>query len=61
MVRAVPAQGAGAVVPFMIRWGALVSSGKLRHCARCSSCGAKGATIQIQAGAEQRWVSTVSG
>jgi hypothetical protein len=35
-----------AIVPFMIRWGAGVSSDKLRQCARCSTCGNKGAKIQ---------------
>jgi hypothetical protein len=35
-----------AIVPFMIRWDAGVSSDKLRQCARCSTCGNKGATIQ---------------
>jgi hypothetical protein len=30
----------------VIRWGANVSSDKLRQCARCTACGHKGATIQ---------------
>jgi hypothetical protein len=30
----------------VIRWGAKVSSDKLRQCARCTACGHKGATIQ---------------
>jgi hypothetical protein len=30
----------------VIRWGADESSDKLRQCARCTGCGAKGATIQ---------------
>jgi hypothetical protein len=28
-----------------IRWGAEVSSDKLRQCARCTDCGSRGATI----------------
>jgi hypothetical protein len=35
-----------AFVPLMIRWGANASSDKLRHCARCSVCGHKCATLQ---------------
>jgi hypothetical protein len=35
-----------AYVPLMIRWGADVSSDKLRRCARCTACGHKGATLQ---------------
>jgi hypothetical protein len=30
----------------VIRWGAEESSDKLRNCARCTTCGGKGATIQ---------------
>jgi hypothetical protein len=30
----------------VIRWGPDTSSDKLRQCARCTSCGNKGATIQ---------------
>jgi hypothetical protein len=33
----------------VIWWGAKMSSDKLRHCARCSACGHKGAT-QSQSG-----------
>jgi hypothetical protein len=29
----------------VIRWGANVSSDKLRQCARCTGCGGKGATL----------------
>lgn len=35
-----------AVVPFIIRYGANASSDVLRHSARCSKCGHKGATLQ---------------
>ena len=35
-----------AYVPLMIRWGADVSSDKLRQCAWCTACGHKGATLQ---------------
>jgi hypothetical protein len=33
------------VVP-VIRWGPDISSDKLRRCARCTSCGHRGATLQ---------------
>jgi hypothetical protein len=45
-----------AFVPLMIRWGANVSSDKLRACARCNVCGHKGATLQ-----HPGWVDTVVG
>jgi hypothetical protein len=45
-----------AFVPLMIRWGADVSSDKLRQCARCSVCGHKGATLQ-----HPGWVVAVVG
>jgi hypothetical protein len=32
--------------PLVIRWGPDTSSDKLRHCARCTTCGWKGATLQ---------------
>ena len=35
------------LAPFVIRWGADVSSNVLRRNARCTVCGHKGATIQI--------------
>lgn len=35
-----------ALAPFIIRWGANASSDMLRHAARCSNCGRKGATLQ---------------
>jgi hypothetical protein len=35
-----------ALVPFVIRWGADVSSDMWRQHARCSSCGRRGATLQ---------------
>jgi hypothetical protein len=35
-----------AFVPLMIRWGSDASSDKLRHSARCTKCGNKGATLQ---------------
>jgi len=35
-----------AFAPLVIRWGANTSSDKLRRCARCTVCGAKGATLQ---------------
>lgn len=35
-----------AFVPLMIRWGADASSDRLRHSARCTKCGHKGATLQ---------------
>jgi hypothetical protein len=31
----------------VIRWGAKESSDKLRQCSRCTTCGSKGATIQL--------------
>jgi hypothetical protein len=39
-------RAAVAFAPLMIRWGAHISSDKLRQCARCSACGHKGATLQ---------------
>jgi hypothetical protein len=30
----------------VIRWGADVSSDRLRQCTRCTGCGSKGATLQ---------------
>jgi hypothetical protein len=35
-----------ALVPLIIRWGPNTSSDRLRQCARCTACGAKGATLQ---------------
>ena len=35
-----------ALAPFIIRWGAGVSSDMLRNSARCSHCGRKGASLQ---------------
>jgi len=35
-----------ALAPFVIRWGPNESSDKLRHSARCTVCGTKGATLQ---------------
>ena len=35
-----------AIAPLVIRWGAEVSSNRLRRCARCTVCGHKGATLQ---------------
>jgi hypothetical protein len=35
-----------AFAPLVIRWGADTSSDKLRRCARCTACGAKGAALQ---------------
>jgi hypothetical protein len=34
-----------ALAPWIIRWGADASSDTLRHSARCTRCGGKGATI----------------
>jgi len=45
-----------AFVPLMIRWGPDASSDKLRHSARCTSCGHKGATLQ-----HPGWVDTQAG
>ena len=36
-----------ALAPWIIRWGADVSSDMLRRSARCTKCGGKGATLQI--------------
>ena len=36
-----------AIVPLMIRWGVDASSDMLRHAARCTRCGGKGATVQL--------------
>jgi hypothetical protein len=35
-----------AVAPLVIRWGANVSSNKLRRSARCTACGHRGATLR---------------
>jgi hypothetical protein len=35
-----------AIMPYIIRWGAEASSDRLRASARCSRCGARGATLQ---------------
>jgi len=35
------------IVPLMIRWGVDASSDMLRHAARCTRCGGKGATVQL--------------
>ena len=35
-----------ALAPLVIRWGPDASSDKLRRCARCTTCGHKGATLQ---------------
>jgi hypothetical protein len=35
-----------ALAPFIIRWGADVSSDRLRNSARCAKCGARGASLQ---------------
>jgi hypothetical protein len=35
-----------AIAPLVIRWGADVSSDRLRRSARCTACGHKGATLQ---------------
>ncbi|MEX2126921.1 MAG: hypothetical protein WD871_01585 [Xanthobacteraceae bacterium] len=34
-----------ALVPLIIRWGHDASSDRLRHAARCTRCGRKGATL----------------
>jgi hypothetical protein len=34
-----------AFVPLIIRWGPETSSDRLRHAARCSRCGGKGAML----------------
>jgi hypothetical protein len=45
-----------AIAPFVIRWGPEASSDMLRRSARCSKCGAKGATLMLPS-----WVSTTVG
>ncbi len=45
-----------AIAPLIIRWGAGASSDKLRHCARCTVCGHKGATLQVPG-----WVDNIVG
>jgi hypothetical protein len=44
-----------AIAPFVIRWGPEASSDMLRQSARCSKCGAKGATLMLPS-----WVSTTA-
>ncbi len=39
-----------AFVPLIIRWGANVSSDKLRQCARCSACGTRARRYSIPDG-----------
>jgi hypothetical protein len=45
-----------AIAPLVIRWGPDASSDTLRRSARCSKCGAKGATLMLPS-----WVSTTIG
>jgi hypothetical protein len=45
-----------AIAPLIIRWGPDASSDMLRRSARCSKCGAKGATLMLPS-----WVSTTVG
>ena len=45
-----------AIAPLVIRWGADVSSDRLRRCARCTICGHKGATLQAPS-----WYDGVTG
>src|SRR5215470_51428 len=45
-----------AVAPLVIRWGHDVSSDKLRHCARCTACGRKGATLRCAS-----WADAITG
>ena len=42
-----------ALAPFIIFLGEDVSSERLRHSARCSKCGCKGATIQLPSWASE--------
>lgn len=46
VVRSVTHHAPVALAPLVLRWGANASSNKLRHCARCTVCGHKGATLQ---------------
>jgi hypothetical protein len=45
-----------AIAPMIIRWGPDASSDMLRRAARCSKCGAKGATLMFPS-----WVSSTVG
>jgi hypothetical protein len=45
-----------AIAPFVIRWGPDASSDMLRRSARCSKCGAKGATLMLPS-----WISATVG
>jgi hypothetical protein len=45
-----------AIAPLIIRWGPEASSDMLRRSARCTKCGAKGATLMLPS-----WVSTTAG
>lgn len=47
-----------AIVPLIIRWGGGASSDVLRHCARCSKCGRKGASLTAPSWSDEleKWV-----
>jgi hypothetical protein len=47
-----------ALVPLIIRWGGDASSDRLRACARCTRCGARGASLQHPSwgGCEVGWM-----
>lgn len=44
--KACPHHAPAAFAPLIIRWGPDASSDRLRRLARCTACGARGATLQ---------------
>jgi hypothetical protein len=44
-----------AIAPFVIRWGPDAPSDMLRRSARCSKCGAKGATLMLPSASDLQY------